>query len=452
MLEHLDSVDGVRPFDIVGLGIGPFNLSLAALLEPVSDVRVRFFDRASEFNWHPGLILDNVALQSPFIKDCVTLIDPTSKYSFLNYLARTHRLNRFIVSDYINVPRWEYNAYFRWVCSQLATLEFRTTIESVRYEGGCFVVGTNRGSVAARDLAVGLGREPYIPPFARVHLGATVYHGSEYLFRTAPRRGQRIVVVGGGQTGAEIVNDIIKDNDDLPGKVTWITRRHNFLPFDESPFANEIYVPGYTQFFWSQPPEERERLLPLQRFSSDGIVLPLLLEIYRRLYTLDFRHDRALNYRLLTDREMIGIESTAAGWQLAVRGPSEVEFIEADLVILATGFEFSMAEALRPLSGKIDLDDRGRWIVEKDFSLRWDGPPGNRIFVHNMAQFSHGWSDPNFASMAWRSAVIVNSLTGRNVYDTTAQGTTVDWSGLDGRVRVPVSGDSEKDHETRGHL
>jgi len=443
---NLGAANGRPVLDVAGLGIGPFNLSLAALLHPVSEVHAQFFDRASEFNWHAGLLLDDATLQSPFLKDCVTLADPTSQFSFLNYLARTHRLHRFIVSDYVNVPRWEYNSYFRWICGQLSSLRFGTTIEEVRHAGRAFVVATDGGPVAARHLAVGLGRKPYVPLAAEPLLCDTLYHGGDYLMRAAPRRGQRIAVVGGGQTGAEIFQDLIKDSADLPATVTWLTRRHNFIPFDESPFANELYMPGYARFFWRQTAAERERLLPLQRFSSDGVLQPLLLDIYRRLYTLDFRYGQALDYQLLVDREMIDIHSVPGGWQLVVRGPSGVELIEADLVILATGFEFSLPAALEPLTGRLDLDERGHWTVEEDFSLRFDGPPDNRIYVHNMALFSHGWGDPNFASMAWRSAVMVNSLTGREIYDSSVDATTVDWSGQGSRESAPA----EDDHEPRG--
>lgn len=426
------SADGRPVLDVAGLGIGPFNLSLAALLHPVPDVHARFFDRAAEFNWHPGLLFDSATLQSPYLKDCVTLIDPTSRFSFLNYLARTHRLHRFVIGDYVNVPRWEYNSYFCWICDQLRTLQFDTAIHEVRHERDKFVIDTSRGPVMARDLVLGLGRTPYVPPTARPYLSDTLYHAGEYLSRAAPRRGQRIVVVGGGQTGTEIFQDVIKDSCDLPAKVTWISRRHNFVPFDESPFVNELYVPGYTRFFHQQPPSERERLLLLQRFSSDGVLQPLLLDTYRRLYALDFRENRALDYRLLVDRELIDVKPARHGWQLVVQGPSSAELIGADLVILATGYEFGVPPLLEPLASRLDLDERGRCGVAEDFSLRWDGPPGNRIYAHNMGQFSHGWSDPNFAAMAWRSAVIVNSLTGRRVYDTEVDGTTVDWSGENG--------------------
>ena len=40
--------------DVVGVGIGPFNLGLAALLDAVGDVDALFLDAKPQFAWHPG--------------------------------------------------------------------------------------------------------------------------------------------------------------------------------------------------------------------------------------------------------------------------------------------------------------------------------------------------------------------------------------------------------------
>ncbi len=74
-------------YNLIGIGIGPFNLGLAALLQPVNELSSIFFDSVSEFNWHPGLMLDSATLQNPFMgTDLVTMADPKSRFSFLNYL------------------------------------------------------------------------------------------------------------------------------------------------------------------------------------------------------------------------------------------------------------------------------------------------------------------------------------------------------------------------------
>ncbi len=86
MLEHLD---------LVGIGAGPSNLSVAALSAPVGRLRCKFLDRQPTQRWYPGLMLSAAVLQVSHLKDLVTLVDPTSRYTFLNFLARTGRLHRF---------------------------------------------------------------------------------------------------------------------------------------------------------------------------------------------------------------------------------------------------------------------------------------------------------------------------------------------------------------------
>ena len=43
----------------------------------VPELKARFFDVRSEFNWHPGLMLPNSTINVSFLKDLVTLADPT---------------------------------------------------------------------------------------------------------------------------------------------------------------------------------------------------------------------------------------------------------------------------------------------------------------------------------------------------------------------------------------
>jgi len=38
------------PYDVVGVGAGPFSLSIAALLHPLVNVRHRFFERQQEYS------------------------------------------------------------------------------------------------------------------------------------------------------------------------------------------------------------------------------------------------------------------------------------------------------------------------------------------------------------------------------------------------------------------
>src|SRR3954469_20029524 len=100
---RLTSADAVM--DLVGIGIGPANLSLAALLRPHQQIKAQFFDKRSEFQWHSGLMLPQAALQVPYLKDLVSLVDPTNELSFLSFLVKHKRLLCFINANFTQVLR-----------------------------------------------------------------------------------------------------------------------------------------------------------------------------------------------------------------------------------------------------------------------------------------------------------------------------------------------------------
>lgn len=53
------------PLDLLGVGVGPFNLSLAALADGVPGLRTAFHEQRPAFRWHPGLLIEGATLQVP---------------------------------------------------------------------------------------------------------------------------------------------------------------------------------------------------------------------------------------------------------------------------------------------------------------------------------------------------------------------------------------------------
>lgn len=412
--------------DILGIGVGPFNLSLAALIGAAPELSSLFLDAKPEFVWHPGLLFEDATLQSPQVKDLVTLADPTSRYTFLNYLRCERRLYRYVIADYKAVRRKEFSAYCSWVARSLDNVTFSSPVEEVGLQSDLFAVHCRGRRLLARSLAFGVGRPPNIPDGLAPHLGRTMFHGGEYLQREIPD-GSRVLVIGGGQTGAEIFHDLLTRR--RPRSLTWSSRRHNFVPFDESPFANELYVPGFAKAFLEMSDARKKWFLERQKYSSDAIVQSLLERIYQCLYEMEFLEGGRQHVRLLTDQHLVCVRPNGSAWTVetsSTHGSHVAD--EFDIVILATGYAFRLPQLLAPISGLIHLDARGNLVVNEDFSIRWDGPPALRIFVHNAALHSHGWIDPNFAGMAWRSATMVNALAGREVYDLSEVSTAVDWT------------------------
>jgi lysine N6-hydroxylase len=103
-----------KVYDFVAIGLGPFNLGLACLTAPISELDGVFLERKPEFDWHPGMLLESATLQTPFLADLVTLADPASPYSFLSYLKDAGRLYSFYIRESFYPLRTEYVDYCRW--------------------------------------------------------------------------------------------------------------------------------------------------------------------------------------------------------------------------------------------------------------------------------------------------------------------------------------------------
>jgi lysine N6-hydroxylase len=411
--------------DVVGIGAGPANLSLAALLTPVSSLHLRLLEQRPAVSWHPGLLLPGASMQVSFLKDLVTPVLPTSPYSFLSFLVEHKRFYRFTAAGYERPSRAEFDQYLRWAAGRLPSIEYGQRVDAVEYGADGFAAQAGGRVHAARSIVLATGPVPYVPEFARRHLGKTVFHASEYAFQR-PAAHQRVAVVGGGQTGAEVFLDLL---DNQCHDILLVTRRSNLLPLDDSPFTNELFTPNYVTRFFELDPETRRQLLVEQRLASDGISTDLLQQIYRRLYQLDCT-GAALGVRpvVAPRQELVGLQPRGDGWLLATRhvGTGQVRTEVADVVVLATGYTHDLPGYLDPLRGRICFD-RQLPVVRSNFSLVWDGPGDANIYLQNAARHSHGIADPNLSLLAWRSAVIANSLSGKDLYDVSDHPSTLDW-------------------------
>lgn len=123
----------MRPYDFIGIGIGPFNLGLACLTQPLNDVCCLFIDQKAGFDWHPGMMLESATLQTPFMSDLVTLASPTHPLSFKLYQATGADL-LLLYSGKFFLLRKEYNQYCQWAVEQLPNLRFNTQVDDIHYD------------------------------------------------------------------------------------------------------------------------------------------------------------------------------------------------------------------------------------------------------------------------------------------------------------------------------
>ncbi len=412
--------------DVIAVGLGPFNLGLAALLDGVPELEVAVFEQRDGFAWHPGLMLPDSEVQVPFLADLVTLADPTSRHSFLNYLHERGRLYRFYVHERLHLLRSEFNAYCRWVAERLPSIRFRhrvTAVEPLRDGGWSVTVQTPHGvaTQTARHVVLGVGGVPFVPACGMPHLGTSVLHSGDYLtHREQLRAARSVTVIGSGQSAAEVFCDLLEAMDpDSEQRLDWFTRSRGFLPMEYSKLGLEHFTPEYTSWFHGLPPERRDELRAGQDLLYKGISMETSARIYDALYARTVERDELpVQYR--STCEVVEVAPSDRGdacWRVRLRHRDEdTEFDHhTDAVVFATGYRDAPLPVPHPES-LFALDAQGRPEIDLDYRVRLrDGRPST-LFVQNAELHTHGVGTPDLGLAAHRNAVIINGILGRERY------------------------------------
>jgi lysine N6-hydroxylase len=418
-----------RHYDCVGVGVGPANLSLASLLHSHREVSNLFIERNDAFGWHDDQQIPGASLQVSPLKDLVTLADPTNAFSFLSYLHAQGRIYHFINARFDAVPRQEFRNYLEWASRGNENIVFGEEVRSIEFDG-TFAIGTSRRVVTADNVAIGVGTRPWVPPLALGGLGETQFHVNEFVSRARRLGGRRVAVVGGGQSGAEAFLDLLSRPDgELPARVSWISRRGNFFPIDDSPFTNDYYMPSYSDYFYRLERMAREPLNVAHILTSDGISEATVRAIYQRIYTHRFIRGLEHLVSLHPSHEVVGVTPGGmGGWDLTLTNAHRPEArprLEADVIVWATGFRPARMDFLEPIAHRLEREG-GEYRIDEDFAMRWDGPADRRIFVLNAARQQRGLADMNLSLIAWRSQRIVDRL--RGVRSREQLPSFIDWS------------------------
>ena len=136
----------MKTYDFIGIGIGPFNLSIAALAEGLDGFSSLFLERKPHFSWHPGMMVPDCHMQTSFLKDLVSAVEPTNRHSFLNYLVQRKKFYRFLTTEQRTVSREEFADYLCWAAENLTNLAFSQQVQQVSFDetSGLFEVVTQR--------------------------------------------------------------------------------------------------------------------------------------------------------------------------------------------------------------------------------------------------------------------------------------------------------------------
>ncbi|WP_432041302.1 lysine N(6)-hydroxylase/L-ornithine N(5)-oxygenase family protein [Streptomyces cadmiisoli] len=403
-----------KTYDFVGIGLGPFNLGLACLTEPIDELDGVFLESKPDFEWHAGMFLDGAHLQTPFMSDLVTLADPTSPYSFLNYLKERGRLYSFYIRENFYPLRVEYDDYCRWAAAQLSSIRFGTTVTEVTYEDELYVVATAAGETfRARHLVLGTGTPPYLPEACR-DLGGDFLHNSRYLGHKAElQRKESITLVGSGQSAAEIYYDLLSEIDVHGYRLNWVTRSPRFFPLEYTKLTLEMTSPEYIDYFRALPERTRYRLTTEQKGLFKGIDGDLINEIFDLLYRKNL--GGPVPTRLLTNTSLQGASYDNGTYTLAFRQEEQEKDFELTTqgLILATGYKYVEPEFLAPVGDRLRRDSQGNFDVGRNYAI---DVTGRGVFLQNGGVHAHSITSPDLGMGAYRNSYIIRELLGSEYY------------------------------------
>ncbi|MEU9127720.1 SidA/IucD/PvdA family monooxygenase [Kitasatospora sp. NPDC048540] len=412
------------PYDLLGVGIGPFNLSLAALADRADGLRTLFCEARPEFRWHPGMLVDGARMQVPFLADLVTLVDPTNPWSFLNYLRDQQRLFPFYFAERFQLPRREYDHYCRWAAERLPNCRFATEVTALHWDAAerLYRAETAAGPLHARAVVLGVGTGPVSPEaFAGLAGHPMVRHSADYLQqRPALAAARDITVIGSGQSGAEVFLDLLRTRGDDGTRLRWLTRSRAIAPMEYSKLGLEHFTPDYTRYFHGLPADTRDRLVPAQWQLHKAASAETLAAVHDHLYErtvgcpLDADPVEIVPGTAVTDAQA----GPCGGLELRCRHTDSgvQHLVRTDAVVLATGYRAVRPALLDPIAALIDWDDQGRYRVDADHRVATRPGLTGALYVQNAELHTHGVGAPDLGLGAHRAAVILNAVAGRPVH------------------------------------
>lgn len=406
-------------YDFVGIGLGPFNLGLACLTEPIAELNGVFLESKPDFEWHAGMFLDGAHLQTPFMSDLVTLADPTSPYSFLNYLKEKGRLYSFYIRENFYPLRVEYDDYCRWAAAKLSSIRFGTTVTEVTYDesAGLYAVATEAGTTyRARHLVLGTGTVPFVPEPCR-GLDGGLFHTSAYMRRKAELQAKKsVTVVGSGQSAAEIYYELLSGIDVHGYELNWVTRSPRFFPLEYTKLTLEMTSPDYIDYFRALPEETRYRLEKQQKGLFKGINSDLIDAIFDLLYQKNVESgDRPVPTRLLTNSSLTTARHEDGAYTLGFHQDEQGKDFEirTEGLVLATGYHYEPPAFLDPVRDRIRFDGHGRFDVARNYAI---DVTGRGVFLQNAGVHTHSITSPDLGMGPYRNASIIRELLGTEYY------------------------------------
>jgi L-ornithine N5-oxygenase len=417
-----------EPYDIVAFGFGPSNLALAiAADEAAPGLSKLFLEEKSSFGWHPGMLLPGSRMQISFLKDLVTLRNPTSPYTFLEYLKAKGRLERFINLREFCPSRVEFNDYLTWVAAQFANcVRYGSKVRQVRTITGADgvrslfelqVTETATSTVftiLARNVVYACGGERRLL-LGQPESSPRIIHSAQFLDRFPERFPASdapyvFAVVGDGQSAGELVAYLLEHYP--TSKTHLLLSGYAPRPADSSPFVNEAFFARETDTIYAAGDSRRRTVLSTLRNTNYGVMDPDLLErIYRCVYDDDVLGNNRLEIHPFV--KLVSAYDMGDSVRLTMCDSEGADTLplECDGLIMATGYSRSIdPQIFADVLPLLDVNETGCINLSRSYRAKTAADVNCGLYLQGYGETSHGIADTLLSLLPFRSKEIVDDI------------------------------------------
>lgn len=413
----------MQQIDLLMIGCGPSNLAVAVALEEhtrshnISSSLI--LEKDDSVCWHRGMLFPEAQSQVSFLKDLVTQRDPTSKFSFLNFLHKTKRLDDFINLQTFNPYRKEISHYLQWVADNLqkTNVVYNSKVSSVipdlSTDGkitGWTVFVENGDVYYAKHLIFGGGRDLNIPEVFRHISQEKIVHSAHFLTSIGSKdtsKLKNIAVIGGAQSSAEMYQFCIENFPNAD--ITMIMRSIGLVNYEGSQFTNTLFQNDYINTYFNAEDGIRKKTLAAMHTTNYSGVAPSTLSgLYRFHYLQELRGETRAT--MLTQCEIQHAVDDEDGalvtWKNNKTG--ETHSAHFDIILLGTGYKNKTPDLFATLSEKLDAEH-----IHVDRNYRAILPYASEVSLHLQGtnENTHGIADSLLSVLAFRSKEILDDIT-----------------------------------------
>jgi len=391
-------------------------------MAPLLSSNTMIVEQHDDVAWQRGMLLPWTQSQVSFLKDLVTLRNPRSVFSFVNYLHSVGRLDEFINLGSFTPYRLEISGYLRWVANSLTKVRISygrrcLSIEPVYTGSGratAWLVRLADGEeIVCRDVVIGAGRDPYVPEQFRKIPADRVIHSTEFSARMAamnPDESYRVAVVGGAQSAAEM---LWATHQGFPkAQLTMVMRSIGLNNYESSKFTNELFYPSFVDKFHEAAPDARSVLLSeMHRTNYSGLAPSMLESLYRQMYLERLGGAERIQMLTMTEISDVAMRDGEVVLTLRDRRTDRHTELRCDLVMLGTGFTKTMPRIVTDLAATIGMNEIG---VDRAYRMITPDSVTAGCYLQGVNEATHGIADSLLSVLAIRSQDIMRDILARS--------------------------------------